>query len=367
MVWGQATIAEVHALNACFVALIVHLIAPIVFRGEAVSLARLTLAAWLWGAAFGNLITVAALVPLMIVAWWRGWRVNNSPYKFMLPIVAFLAGLSVYALIPLRAAQQPPVNWGDATSLDRFIALITAEMYRGYTLSTPPAELFARLIAFAQLVVTQYGWLGVILATLGLYHALISSNKNWRWLAATIGFYLLFALTYSAADSALYLIPVWMFGAWAISRGLLTVSRHPSLVTRHLSSLFLLLAFLFGPLLNIWIHLPAMNLRNDHSATEFANAILTAAPSQAIVITDSDGQTFALWYHRHVAGQRPDLAIIDRRLAGYPGYDTMLRAQGSAPLLPDDDPPETWIDRMAQLNGGRVLCIVNPESAQMSC
>ena len=52
-------------------ALIVYLIAPIVFRGEVVSLARLTLAAWLWGLAFGNSLTVAALAPLMIVAWWR--------------------------------------------------------------------------------------------------------------------------------------------------------------------------------------------------------------------------------------------------------------------------------------------------------
>jgi hypothetical protein len=219
MVWGQATIAEVHALNACLVALCVYLVAPIVFRRESVSLGRLTLAAWLWGVAFGNSITVAALTPLMIVAWWlmivawwRSRQVNNSPYTFILPIMAFFFGLSLYALIPLRAAQQPPINWGDATSLDRFVALITAEMYRGYALGTAPSEILTRVIAFAQLIVTQYGWLGVILGAVGVYHALSNSNKNWRWLAATIALYLIFALSYSAADSALYLIPVWMFG-----------------------------------------------------------------------------------------------------------------------------------------------------------
>ncbi len=84
-----------------------------------------------------------------------------------------------------------------------------------------------------------------------------------------------------------------------------------------------------------------MNLRDDHIATEFADTVLTTAPPSAIVITENDGQTFALWYHRHVAGQRSDLAIVDRRLAGYPEYDAMLRAQGSAPLLPSDDSPET--------------------------
>jgi hypothetical protein len=240
-------------------------------------------------------------------------------------------------------------------------------MYHGYALSTPPADLIMRLIAFAQLIVTQYGWLGVILGTTGIYCALVSPNKNWRWLAATLGLYLLFALTYSAADSALYLIPMWMFGAWAIARGLLALTHYSLLITRHLPLFILLFALLLGPVLNVSIHFSTMNLRDDHTVAEFADAVLTAAPPQAIVITENDGQTFALWYHRHVAGQRPDLAIVDRRLAGYPWYDAMLRAQGYAPLLPDDDPSGTWLDRLAHLNPGRAVCIVDRVSAQMSC
>ncbi len=366
MVWGQATIAEVHALNALFVALILLLIAPIVLRGEYVSLARLTLAAWLWGLAFGNSITVAALAPLLIVAGWRAWRINNTRYALIKPLVAFALGLGIYALLPWRAAQQPPINWGDATSFDRLIAVITAEMYRGYALSTPPVDLLTRVIAFAQLIVTQYGWLGVSLGLLGIYHALVSPNKNWRWLAATIALYSLFALTYSAADSALYLIPVWMFGAWLIARGLLALTQVASRITHH-TAVILFFVLLLGPILNVVIHFPTMNLRDDHAATEFINTVLTTVPPRAIIVTENDGQTFALWYHQHVAGQRPDLAIVDRRLAGYPWYATMLRTQGTAPILPEYDPLNTWLDRLAQLNPGRMLCVVDRVSAQMSC
>ncbi len=222
MVWGQATITEVYALNAAFVATIVYLITPIVFRRESVSLFRLALAAWLWGVAFGNSVTVAALAPLLIVAWWRARTSTSARRVTWLPLLAFAIGLSVYLLIPLRAAAQPFVNWGDATTPDRFFALISAELYRGYALSTAPQEFLTRIVAFAQLLVMQYGWLGVALGAIGLYHALISSNRNWRWLALTIALYLLFALSYNTPDSALYLIPVWMFGAWAIARGMLS-------------------------------------------------------------------------------------------------------------------------------------------------
>ena len=120
-------------------------------------------------------------------------------------------------------------------------------------------------------------------------------------------------------------------------------------------------------MLNVVIHFPAMNLHDDHTATQFANAVLSSAPPQAIIVTENDGQTFALWYHRHVVGQRHDLALVDRRLAGYPWYAAMLRAQGFAPQLPEYDPPETWIDRLAQLNPAHRLCVVDQTLAQMTC
>jgi hypothetical protein len=377
MVWGQATIAEVHALNACLVALIVYLITPIVFRGDDVSLRRLVLAAGLWGLALGNSLTVAALAPLMIVAWWRA----RNWARLWLPLMTFCLGLSVYALIPLRALQQPPINWGDATSLDRFLALVTAEMYRGYALSATAPDLLSRLIASAQLLVTQYGWLGVGLGAIGVYYALISPNRNWRWLALTLALYGAFALTYSAADSALYLIPVWMFGAWAIARGLLALTDYSllisekllrsSLYARHLSLIILLLVLLLGSALTVLRNFSAMNLRADHAATEFARSVFSTAPAQAIVITANDGQTFALWYHRHVAGQRSDLAIVDRRLAGYGWYAAMLRAQGAAqgaaPILPDEETSSAWLDRVVELNAERAVCVVDPDSAQITC
>jgi hypothetical protein len=172
-----------------------------------------------------------------------------------------------------------------------------------------------------------------------------------------------------------------MFGAWAIARGLLAITngvprflRHTSRATHGeparslpVSLIVLLLALLLGPVLNVLIYFPAMNLQNDLAATEFAQAVLTAAPPGAIVITGNDGHTFALWYYQHVARQRPDLAIVDQRLAGYPWYDVMLQAQGAAPRLPETDPPEAWIERLAQLNPERTLCVVDRASAQMSC
>jgi hypothetical protein len=367
-VWGQATITEVYALNAALVAGIVYLITPIVFRRQLVSLFRLVLAAWLWGVAFGNSVTVAALAPLVIVAWWRVRTSTVARRAMWLPLIAFAIGLSVYLLIPLRAAAHPFINWGDATTPDRFVALISAELYRGYALSTTPQEFLTRVVAFAQLIVMQYGWIGVALGMIGVYRALITTNHNWRWLALTIVLYLLFALSYHTTDSALYLIPVWMFGAWAIARGLLSISTWASSHMRHVQPvILLLLVFLFGPALNVITQYPAMNLRDDHTAVDFANSVINTAPSKAILITGSDGHTFALWYHRLATGARPDLTIVDRRLAGYEWYAAMLAAQGAAPQLPEYDPADSWLVRLATVNPGRMICVVAEKTAAITC
>ena len=75
-----------------------------------------------------------------------------------------------------------------------------------------------------------------------------------------------------------------MFGAWAIARGLLAITNGVPRFLRHTSRaahgeparslpaslIVLLLALLLGPVLNVLIYFPAMNLRDDLAATEFA-------------------------------------------------------------------------------------------------
>jgi hypothetical protein len=363
LVWSQAVITEVHALNALIVAATMAFIAPGIFRNERIPPWRLALAFGLWGTGFGNSPTVAALSPLMIVVWYRSIAIGR-----WMSLLALCLGLSVYALVPLRALAQPPINWGNAVTLPNIVAQISAEMYRGYTLAIPLNELPARGLAVAQLVVAQYGWLGVILGTIGLGAALSSSNRNWRWLALTLLLYLLFAVSYNTGDSSVYLIPVWMFGAWAIARGISVLERASVFQAKtSLRASALLLVLIFGPVFNAVSSYSIINLHDDHAATDFARSILASAPANAVVVTENDAHTFTFWYGRFGEQQRPDLAVVDRRLSGYSWYDSMLSAQGNAPQLPAYDPQDTWPARLAEMNPARIICMVDAASAQLQC
>ena len=358
MVWGQAIIAEVHALNALFVAAILFL-SPHFARGRN---ATIHLAALLWGLAYGNSITIAALSPLMLIAWWRAGARGR-----LLSCVAFLLGLSIYTLLPLRAALNPPINWGHAVTWSEFVAQVSAEMYRGYLFAVPWSEYPQRIAALAQLVVAQFGWLGVGLAALGMWQVMRQPHKHWLGGALSILLYVLFALSYNTVDSDLYLIPVWLFAAWPIAYGIWTITDGFAASVRRLSPLtsyLVTFVILFcGPILTVAANYSNLNLRGDLTAENFARAVLAQAPAEAILITHDDAQTFTLWYYRFVDGQRPDVAIVDARMAGYPWYEPMLKSQGRPINLPEYDPTGTWLERFSALNAGRRVCEIEAEMA----
>ncbi len=374
MVWGQATMAEVHALNALFVAAIVGLLNPIVFRSEGISSRRLSFAFFLWGLGLTNQLTLLALAPFFFIALRRSLvtarhssviRYSSLITHYALPC---FIGLTPYLLLLSRAAAQPPINWlGDVTPAN-FWSLITADLYRGYAFTLPPIEYLTRLIALAQLLVTQFGWIGLGLIGLGLYRA----GQRARAPLISSALYAIFALGYNTADSQLYLIPVWLFSVLAIAAGAQAITQYALRFTRH-SSLVTLVLIALIPGWSVLTNFAAQDLHADYAAEQFAQRVLTAAPANALLITHIDAHTFTLWYYRLVEKRRSDVTVIDARLAAYPWYDPMLRAQDARraqdnPLNNVEfDPETTWLDRLRAANPARLVCDLDPGTARLNC
>jgi len=359
-VWSQAVIAEVHALNALCVAAVMCLITPALLRREPASTRTLASAAGVWGLGLGNSLTIAALAPMMLVAWRR------SPGKRQ-AAAAFALGLSVYAFIPIRAAMSPPIHWGDATNLSNLVSLVTAELYRPYVFGLPLGQYPTRLIAFAQMAVAQFGWPGVLIGAWGMLRAL-PGRSHWRSIVATVALYAIFAVGYNAADSDLYLISVWLFGVWVIANGALDLlERTGHRVGERMAIGLIAVLIALGPGVIVITQWASIDASRDRRAEAFAQALWVAAPPNAILVTASDAHTFTLWYYRLVEGRRPDVAVVDVRLAGYAWYVPMLVAQGNAPHLPPVDPEDTWLARLKAANPSRQVCRIDPLTQAVQC
>lgn len=351
--WSQAVIAEVHSLNALFAACLalfaVHETEPQATRGPR------ALRGVVAGLALGNHVTIG----LLVAAWLATVAVGAPAGRRLRSVAARLpwvgAGLMVYLYLPLRAAAQPPVNWGGPDTLAGLWWTVSGAPYHGLAFGLTADEAPRRALAWAALLLAQFGPAGVALGFGGLLYG----GGARRWLlygsAAIAAYYSLFALGYAADASYAYLLPayvlfaIWMGCGCAELLAALARSRLPAL----------------GPLATVGIaalllaRAPAtaarVDARHDDRALAFAQAALAAAPAGAIIVTAEDRDSFSLWYAHYALGRRPDLAVAVAPLLDYPWYRANLRAIYPWLRIPDT-PPADWAAALGEANPASPIC-----------
>ncbi len=335
LLWDQATIVEVYALNALFCVALLWL----VWRWSESPEARgawLVAAGALFGLGLGNHLTLALLLPgALYYLIRRGRGRPEFRRNIALAGLATLAGLAVYAYLPLAAAARPPVNWGDPVTLDRFLWLVTGRLYAALPFGLPLSDLPARLGGWAAAVVTALTPLGFIGALAGLY-LLERRLRDW-WLATLLVWlsFTAYAIGYDSADSEAYLLPAFAVMALWMAEGLAALLERVALrpwltagaTLALLSALFLAPAFLRG-----W---DAADLSPHWEAEAFLQTALAEAEPDAVILTAGDARTFALWYAVYGLRVRPDLAVVNVNLYGFEWYRRAL-AETHPHLLPSD-------------------------------
>lgn len=174
-----------------------------------------------------------------------------------------------------------------------------------------------------------------------------------------------YAIGYNTTDSHLYLIPAiiclsWWFGiglAWLTSE----LANTTPVAARAVAALSILLPLGAGI-----YRFPSMDLSSDRSAAQFADTILSQAPAESIVVSQTDSHTFALWYYHYALGSRPDITLVDPALLGYTWYSQQISNQ----LAPASTSGSLLIGGTDELIEaaemlGRELCWV--EEAGMRC
>ncbi len=318
--WPWATTTEVYTLNTFLACLSLFFL----FRWSGAAApsrhalaSPLIPAALCFGLALGaHLATTALLAPA--IALWLFWHQQRlSPALFGLCALALLLGLATYAVLPLRAAAQPVLNWGNPDTLDRFWRHITAAQYRS-NLSLSPASLWVGLRFGSGLTFWQFSLLGVPLVVWGAW---------WGWrkerrltLFVLVGFLtsVLYALLYSIADDRdayfmlahlLLTVPL-MWGARAVALAL--ASRSKEQTGRAARWPWLVLWVL--PVLTLVFNLGIANRRGYWYHHDYYRN-LTAEVAEGGTVFTRDWQFYSpSLYYQHVLGDRSDLHIIDLEL-----------------------------------------------------
>lgn len=330
LVWSQALITEVYALGLLMVSAVTYFLLAwhkktALTQPASPTSFYLILASLLFGLGLGVLPQLVLILPGAMGVYLS--QVRGNELKQILREgcgsgLAVALGLSSYFLLPWRAAMQPRANWGDPVTLQRFWQLVTASQYHHLVEPLVLERWLSRLGEGVLLVEQNFDWFLSILSWLAIRFLWRNNRAALSYLVSLIVLTLCFRTSYSAIGNQVYLIPT-LYGlniliglSFAALFGLIPAENHRFVSL--LSACFLGLLLLGGI-----GAMSRMDISHEYGAALFAQRTFNTLPDDAIVVTERDEYTFALWYDQSL-GQRLDVVVIDSRLLFYDWYQAHL-------------------------------------------
>lgn len=344
--WIQAVRAEVYALNALVVAVVILLLER---ADSSTGVAGRTATRCVYAAAFlfglglgGHHATLASTTPAVIILGAVILGRRSFRPGFLLTVIGlFAAGFSIYLYLPLRALQSPLLNWGWDTGsvVDGAQAVMATDAY-GYVTGQTIASVARKLFQSANLIIDQVGLPMTFLSLTGLVYWL---GKSRRWglffLLLAVGNLMMVAILatefiYWNADLHGYLLPtvfalfVGVAGGFYLLLGPVFRLLHRLIRSHHLCLVgktalaFVAVMLAITPAL---IGGPFCNLSQNHLAWDLGLETLIDLPPDAVIIMDGVNWNFVLRGMQFASGLRPDVAIINRSLMPATWYQQQCR------------------------------------------
>lgn len=277
-------------------------------------------AAFLAGLATGVHQTVVLVLPGMLL-----FILMTAPgtirqvREWLLAAACMLAGGAIQLYLPLRAAAGSGQNWGDASSLSRFLWHLLRRGYPEEPHSRDLALWLKQLGAFD--VPHEFGLVGLLLLLAGLW-ACLKSEKTFLavFLVSLASFWLVIAGHFNPQPESIFLTeefytPLYLLSAVMIALGLFHLAAmgavHAELpesyTIRH--RLLVLLLFMLLPCSQLFIHYSSQDQHDNYLAHDYALNTLRSLPENGVLFTWGDSGAFPLWYLHDVERMREDLDL----------------------------------------------------------
>lgn len=380
IVWSQAVITEVYSLHAFFILLILYLVfypPPFLSRSSYLLDA---ISGLVMGLAMGNHLTMILIVPgvllvscikpktdpILAASPARSGLLKNMYIRWgslVRILLWFGFGCLIYLILPLRAMNQPPLNWGNPVTIERFWWLVSGQLYQKGYLLISPIEFMNRIQPMVVTYLQQFGIPGLILGILGLI-VYFKPSRLYLLMIWIMFSYSTFSCLYSSQDSYVYLIPAII--AFAICIGLGIGGLRYVFVAKAkvlwVSLIVLSFIYVFGFAISHWMQVDASQ---DFLAEEFGRETVESLPGDAIVFLQGDKAIFTLWYYHYALHERADIILIATDLLQYDWYQEVLRSNYPSLVLPEIFPTPLTI---SSGNHGRPYCYVQYfQTGEMNC
>jgi len=315
--WQQCIQVETYSLTAFYTCTLLCLAAR--WRARGCSPRDLKLMAFVYGLAMTNHQTNTLFVPgfLIFVLWTQPslMRLRDRMVRgqWLSTVAVWLAPLSFYLYLPIRASMSPAVDWGHPTTWASFVFHVSGGYYRRIMFTGSTHDNLARLSTYAHDLHVEYAWALVAVAVAGLASMWMRDRPMAVLLSWIVVADVVFTINYAIYNGYIYLIPtnavVAVLIGYALHRGWeLVPPERQRLSTVGAVVCASLVAMQFAAHRHV-------SLRHSTQCYDYARNILATSPPNAVVIDNNDVAGYPVFmYLQQVEGMRRDVVVVNRGL-----------------------------------------------------
>lgn len=324
--WFQSTSVEVYSLHLLLISLILFALLKsfIVESSEQFSLRNSWLVFSLMLAlGFSNHMTTLLILPGTAYLFFNKERFSSKSFrKLALMIFSFLILLVlIYSYLPIRASQNPSLNWGNPVDIERILRHVSGFQYQVWLFSSTESAK-KQLEYFISNLPNEY-FLSLVLAVIGILVSFRYVKKFFIFNLITFLATVLYSINYDISDIDSYFLLAYISLAFFNLFGLIKV--HQFLSTKKINQNFLLIILILFPASQIIRNFSEVNQSKTVVYENYTKALLNSVTDDALILSYQwDYFISASYYFQLVENYKPKIAIVDKELLRRSWYFNQL-------------------------------------------
>lgn len=308
--WSQSTSVEVYPLQIFLINLI------ILFLLKAYTSNRMK--DWLIFSAilalgFTNHMTTILIIPAAAYLFFdKNKFQKNSFLKLAKMFPVFILVLIIfYSYLVIRASQNPVLNWGNPSNLERLIHHISGAQYRVWMFSSF-ASAGKQLNYFITNFPSEFG-ISSFIILIGILFAYKYSTKLFTFFTISFFTTILYSINYDIHDIDSYFLLAYISLSYISLFGILELTKLLAFHKKYIALPIALITIFVA--IESYYNFSKVDQHNDYIFHDYTKDILNSVPKNSIIFTyEWDYFGSESYYFRYVENYRRDVAVIDKEL-----------------------------------------------------
>jgi len=234
--------------------------------------------------------------------------------------------LAVYSYLPLRASQNPIINWGNPIDWERIYRHVTGRQYQVWLFTSFDSA--GKQFSFFWSILPFEFFIGLLFAIIGLFVSFFKSRKLGLFILITFVFTVLYSINYDIHDIDSYFLLAFVMLSFFAAFGALKILEMKSLPKNYgLIGLAIVLA------IEMFFNFIKVNQTGVYTFEDYTKAILNTVPENSIIFSYQwDYFISASYYYQFVEDYRRDVTVIDKELLRRSWYYNQINNHDSEVL-----------------------------------